>query len=233
MEVEDSTAAAETATRQEPPSAKMAQHSLSPSTAPPSKPTPSAAAESKPTNNASVNIEFEPPAACVRRLLKSALPKSTNVSRDSLAAISRASGIFVLYLTACANDVAREGRRTTIVAKDVLGALKELDFGDFVPLMEKFLEGHRKEEGRKKEEKERLKKLQVEKQQVHKDEKGGTEGRDATTGKFVTKDGKQGDGEDGGDKVEGEEAKRLREGGERDDPSSAKKQKVGEGDHDD
>ena len=91
-------------------------------------------------SSSSQNIEFEPPAACIRRLLKQALPKSTNVSKDSLAAISRASGIFVLYLTACANDVAREGKRTTIVAKDVLAALKELEFDDFVPLMEKFLE---------------------------------------------------------------------------------------------
>ena len=64
------------------------------------------------SNNNGGNIEFEPPAACIRRLLKQSLPKSTNVSKDSLSAISRASGIFVLYLTACANDVAREGRRT-------------------------------------------------------------------------------------------------------------------------
>ena len=90
-------------------------------------------------NKPNANIEFEPPMACIRRLLKQVLPKSTNVSKDSLATISRASGIFVLYLTACANDVAREGRRTTIVAKDVMGALKELEFEEFVPLMEKFL----------------------------------------------------------------------------------------------
>merc|ERR1719343_361908 len=110
----------------------------------------SAAAPSS-SSSSPANIEFEPPAACIRRLLKQALPKSTNVSRDSLAAISRASGIFVLYLTACANDVAREGRRSTIVAKDVLGALKELEFGDFVPLLERFLEVHRREERSKKE----------------------------------------------------------------------------------
>ncbi|KAL3810206.1 hypothetical protein ACHAXA_006346 [Cyclostephanos tholiformis] len=106
---------------------------------------------------------------------RQSLPKSTNVSKDSLMTISRASGIFVLYLTACANDVAREGRRTTIVAKDVLGALRELDFGDFLPAMEAFLEGHRR------------------------DEQGGGWGggggggsadnkiKDATTGKFVGK----------------------------------------------
>jgi DNA polymerase epsilon subunit 3 len=102
-------------------------------------------------------IEFEPPVACVRRLLKNALPKSTNVSKDSAAALTRACGIFVLYLASCANDLAREGRRTTVSAKDVLGALHELDFDEFIPQMEKFLEQHRKEEQAKKEEKERLK----------------------------------------------------------------------------
>eukprot|EP00986_Skeletonema_menzelii_P015918 scaffold12987_cov133-Skeletonema_menzelii.AAC.3 len=74
-----------------------------------------AAATKQPASNSS---DFEPPAACIRRLLKQTLPKSTNISKDSLSALSRASGIFILYLTACANDVAREGRRTTIVAKD-------------------------------------------------------------------------------------------------------------------
>ena len=125
------------------------------------KPSDAKAAPSEPTKDkpASSSVEFEPPAACIRRLLKQSLPKTTNISKDSLSAISRASGIFVLYLTTCANDVARESRRSTIVAKDVLAALKELEFDDFVPIMEKFLEGHRKAETSKKFEKERLKKL--------------------------------------------------------------------------
>lgn len=50
--------------------------------------------------------------------------------------------------------MAREGRRTTIIAKDVLGALKELDFEEFIPSMDVFLEGYRREEKNKKEEKE-------------------------------------------------------------------------------
>ncbi|KAL3776021.1 hypothetical protein ACHAW5_007103 [Stephanodiscus triporus] len=131
------------------------------------------------SNSSTTNVEFEPPAACIRRLMKQSLPKSTTVSKDSLAAISRASGIFVLYLTACANDVAREGRRTTIVAKDVLGALRELDFADFLPAMEAFLESHRRDERNKKEEKELMK--------LNKSSSGGGGGdgnkiKDVTTG---------------------------------------------------
>ena len=175
----------------QPPPAAIASKQPADKKAPP---TPSAGGATGKENNkapssASNNIEFEPPAACIRRLLKQALPQSTNVSKDSLAAISRASGIFVLYLTACANDVAREGRRTTIVAKDVLGALKELDFEEFVPLMEQFLEGHRKEESKKKEEKERIKKAKEDNTNTT---EGDSQVRDGNTGKFAagaTKDG--------------------------------------------
>lgn len=69
-------------------------------------------------------VEFEPPLACVRRILKHSLPSSTNVGKDASAAFARASGIFIIYLTACANDFARENRRQTITANDVLAAIK-------------------------------------------------------------------------------------------------------------
>lgn len=68
--------------------------------------------------------EFEPPLACVRRMLKNTLPSSTNVGKDAANAFSRACGIFVIYLTACANDFARENKRQTITANDVIAAVK-------------------------------------------------------------------------------------------------------------
>jgi histone H3/H4 len=69
-------------------------------------------------------VEFEPPLACVRRILKNTLPSSTNVGKDASAAFARSTGIFIVYLTACANDFARENRRQTITANDVLAAIK-------------------------------------------------------------------------------------------------------------
>jgi histone H3/H4 len=69
-------------------------------------------------------VEFEPPLACIRRILKNALPSSTNVGKDASATFARASGIFIMYLTACANDFARENKRQTITANDVLAAMK-------------------------------------------------------------------------------------------------------------
>jgi histone H3/H4 len=70
----------------------------------------------------SAAVEFEPPLACVRRILKNALPTS-NVGKDASAAFARACGIFVIYVTACANDFARENKRQTITANDVLAAV--------------------------------------------------------------------------------------------------------------
>jgi histone H3/H4 len=69
-------------------------------------------------------VEFEPPLACVRRILKHALPATTNVGKDASAAFARACGIFIIYVTACANDFARENKRQTITANDVMAAIK-------------------------------------------------------------------------------------------------------------
>ncbi|OEU15310.1 hypothetical protein FRACYDRAFT_164395, partial [Fragilariopsis cylindrus CCMP1102] len=90
------------------------------------------------------------PVACVRRILKKTLPSSSNVGKDAVAAFARASGIFIIYLTACANDFARENRRQTITANDVLAAIKELEFDEFSPELTSFLEGYREAEKNKK-----------------------------------------------------------------------------------
>ena len=78
----------------------------------------------KQSSGGSSGTEFEPPLACVRRMLKNTLPANTNVGKDACAAFSRACGIFIVYLTACANDFARESKRQTITANDILAAVK-------------------------------------------------------------------------------------------------------------
>ncbi|CAJ1954612.1 unnamed protein product [Cylindrotheca closterium] len=95
-------------------------------------------------------VEFEPPLACVRRILKNSLPGSTNVGKDASAAFARSTGIFIIYLTACANDFARENRRQTITANDVLAAVKELEFDEMSGDLQKFLEKYREAEKSKK-----------------------------------------------------------------------------------
>lgn len=120
-------------------------------------------------------IEFEPPLACVRRILKNSLPSSTNVGKDASAAFARASGIFIIYLTACANDFARENRRQTITANDVLAAIKELEFDEFTPHLTKFLDHYRELEKSKKQAKAKAKE-----EMMDEDEEGEEEQKLAT-----------------------------------------------------
>mmetsp|Transcript_15435 Transcript_15435/g.29110 ORF Transcript_15435/g.29110 Transcript_15435/m.29110 type:complete len:214 (-) Transcript_15435:2395-3036(-) len=103
-----------------------------------------------PQKATSGSTEFEPPMACIRRMLKTSLPANTNVGKDACGAFSRACGIFIVYLTACANDFARESKRQTITANDVLAAVKELDFDEFTPKLTAFIEQHRQSEKKKK-----------------------------------------------------------------------------------
>lgn len=78
----------------------------------------------KQSSGSGSSTEFEPPLACVRRMLKNTLPNYTNVGKDACSAFSRCCGIFIIYLTACANDFARESKRQTITANDIIAAVK-------------------------------------------------------------------------------------------------------------
>mmetsp|Transcript_17675 Transcript_17675/g.29616 ORF Transcript_17675/g.29616 Transcript_17675/m.29616 type:complete len:217 (+) Transcript_17675:118-768(+) len=89
--------------------------------------------------------EFEPPLACVSRVMKSALPDNIMLTKDSRAAFVRAAGVFIFYLTHCSNDFCRESKRTTIFPQDVMAALRELGFEDFERPLEEFLEAYKKE----------------------------------------------------------------------------------------
>jgi histone H3/H4 len=80
------------------------------------KPSASAAAsESK-----AIPTDFEPPVACIQRVIKSVLPESVQIGKDAKAAFARSAGIFIMYITACANDFAKDNKRSTITAGDVL-----------------------------------------------------------------------------------------------------------------
>ncbi len=116
----------ETGDNAETPSTSKEKESPStPASADPTPATPASTVASSSTSKGPPSaVEFEPPVACVRRILKKTLPSSSNVGKDAVAAFARASGIFIIYLTACANDFARENRRQTITANDVLAAIK-------------------------------------------------------------------------------------------------------------
>mmetsp|Transcript_10100 Transcript_10100/g.15309 ORF Transcript_10100/g.15309 Transcript_10100/m.15309 type:complete len:124 (+) Transcript_10100:173-544(+) len=93
--------------------------------------------------------EFEPPQACVNRIIKSVLPENAQITKDSRAAFTRAAGVFIFYLTHCANDFCKENKRQTIYSNDIISALRELDFEDFEAPLQEFLEEYRRENSKK------------------------------------------------------------------------------------
>eukprot|EP00700_Malawimonas_jakobiformis_P002096 EC723228.1.p1 GENE.EC723228.1~~EC723228.1.p1 ORF type:complete len:187 (+),score=41.88 EC723228.1:50-562(+) len=87
----------------------------------------------------------ELPKAIITRIIRNKLPENVNVAKDAKAAISQAASVFILYATATAHDFAKHNSRTTVTAKDVIDAMKELEFDDFVPQLEEALESYKKE----------------------------------------------------------------------------------------
>lgn len=87
--------------------------------------------------------EFEPPLACISRVIKTALPDNIMMTKDARQAFIRAAGIFIFYVTHCANDYAKENKRATINTQDMKNALKELDFKEFELPIDDFLDHYR------------------------------------------------------------------------------------------
>ena len=101
--------------------------------------------------------DFEPPLASVTRIVKSALPSNIMLTKDARAAFTRAAGVFIFYLTHCANEFCQDNNRSTISSTDVRNALKELDFDDFEAPIEEFLEFFKAQEKAHKQQRQRHK----------------------------------------------------------------------------
>ncbi|GMI04415.1 hypothetical protein TrRE_jg13272 [Triparma retinervis] len=98
--------------------------------------------------------DFEPPQTSIRKILKASLPEHATIGKEANLVFTRAAGIFVMYMTACANDLARDNGRSSIAASDILNAVKELELAEiFDGKLEEFLKEFRADEEKKKAEK--------------------------------------------------------------------------------
>ncbi|KAL6062144.1 DNA polymerase epsilon subunit 3 [Balamuthia mandrillaris] len=75
--------------------------------------------------------ELELPKAVINRLIKKSLPEGVLIQKDAKLAIAKACKIWILYVTACANDFCQTSDRSLISANDVLAAMEELEFPQF------------------------------------------------------------------------------------------------------
>ena len=57
------------------------------------------------------------------------------LQKDAKIALSKACKTFILYLAACSNDFSTTENRTLVTGNDVLSALEELDFAEFIPIL--------------------------------------------------------------------------------------------------
>eukprot|EP01116_Phalansterium_solitarium_P012388 TRINITY_DN28618_c0_g1_i1.p1 TRINITY_DN28618_c0_g1~~TRINITY_DN28618_c0_g1_i1.p1 ORF type:complete len:155 (-),score=38.29 TRINITY_DN28618_c0_g1_i1:176-640(-) len=94
--------------------------------------------------------ELEVPKAVVSRLIKSAIPDTfVAVQAEAKQALTTAAKIFILYATACANDICKAENKSTIMPEHVFKAMEELEF-DFGDKLKEALEAHRKDQTQKK-----------------------------------------------------------------------------------
>ena len=92
---------------------------------------------------APVPEEMSLPSAAIMRIIRAKLPDGIHINKDAKAAFAKACSIFILYLTVCACDHSKETKRATLTAQDVINALKDLEFDDFVPNIEMCLAAFR------------------------------------------------------------------------------------------
>ncbi|KAI9682604.1 MAG: hypothetical protein M1822_006902 [Bathelium mastoideum] len=104
------------------------------------------------------------PRTMCQRLAKGVLPANTQIQKDALLAMSKSATVFINYIgmqcvlritpvsliwlmqTCSAQDAAQAADKSTIRPKDVLEAVKELEFDDFIPRLEIELEKYNTEQ---------------------------------------------------------------------------------------
>ncbi|KAJ3311311.1 hypothetical protein HDV04_004119 [Boothiomyces sp. JEL0838] len=81
---------------------------------------------------------YELPKSTIQKICKGVLPEGTNLQKEAREAITKASTVFINYLTAVANEQATKQDRKTINSSDIFKALEilELDGSILDPVRE-------------------------------------------------------------------------------------------------
>ncbi|KAI9699050.1 MAG: hypothetical protein M1836_003239 [Candelina mexicana] len=80
--------------------------------------------------------ELALPKTMVMRLAKGVLPANTQIQKDAILAMSKSATVFVNYLASHAQEYTERANKKTIMPKDVLDAISELEFENFLPRLE-------------------------------------------------------------------------------------------------
>ena len=91
------------------------------------------------------------PKSQVKRIVKAKLnelyaedahKRNAAVSKDALTAFAESGRVFISHVTAAANAVCRDAKRSTVTGDDVLQAMRNLQFDEFDEPLRNLLEGN-------------------------------------------------------------------------------------------
>ena len=82
------------------------------------------------------------------RIVKSAIPDNIQVTKEAKQAFAKAAGIFIVYLTTCANDICKDKKKQTVTAS-ILGGVRRFELDYVKPQLEEFLAALRAHESGK------------------------------------------------------------------------------------
>ncbi|KAL8644510.1 MAG: hypothetical protein Q9226_007727 [Calogaya cf. arnoldii] len=81
-----------------------------------------------------VNIEdLSLPRTMVQRLAKGVLPPNTQIQKDAIVAMSKGATVFINHIADKANEIALSTNKKTITPFNVLEALSQCEYEDFLP----------------------------------------------------------------------------------------------------
>lgn len=116
----------------------------------------------KPVMNVKCHFQFLPildnmdpsrelPRTQVKRIVKTKLNdlfqsqttqrRNANISKEALTGFAECGRVFISYITDAANDVCRDAKRSTVTGDDVLQALRNVAFEEFIEPLTSQLEG--------------------------------------------------------------------------------------------
>ncbi|ORX59022.1 histone-fold-containing protein [Hesseltinella vesiculosa] len=97
--------------------------------------------------------DYELPKANVTRILKQALPTGTALQRNAKLAVSKSGTVFINYISALANDVAKNQNHKTITSNDVLKAVELAELDAILPALKDRLKDYQQSMQEKKQRK--------------------------------------------------------------------------------
>ncbi|KAK6464462.1 putative transcriptional repressor [Scheffersomyces coipomensis] len=83
------------------------------------------------------------PKATVQKIISEILPKDIAISKEAREAITECSIEFIMMLSSQSNEIAEKEAKKTIASDHVVKALEELDFQNYLEIINKVLSEHK------------------------------------------------------------------------------------------